>query len=115
MGEDVNGGMRYKKSPFHEEYCSIIDRFARGEIKKLMVSVPPQHGKSEIATRRLPAYLFGHNPDLKIVISCILVRSVSLITLLLIVKEAMVVSVFIKSTRTNSPFQSLRHLILRLK
>ncbi len=69
MGEDGNGGMRYKKSQFHETYCSVIDKFADGTIKKLMVSVPPQHGKSEISTRRLPAFLFGHDPDLKIAVT----------------------------------------------
>lgn len=30
--------------------------------------MPPQHGKSELTTRRLPAYLVGLNPDLKIAI-----------------------------------------------
>lgn len=28
--------------------------------------MPPQHGKSELSTRRLPAFLLGKNPDLKI-------------------------------------------------
>ncbi len=50
----------------HREYAAKLDAFARGEIKKLMVWMPPQHGKSELSTRRLPAFLFGRNPDLKI-------------------------------------------------
>jgi len=33
-----------------------------------MVFMPPQHGKSELTTRRLPAYMVGLNPDLKIAI-----------------------------------------------
>lgn len=33
-----------------------------------MLFVPPQHGKSELSTRRLPAYALGLNPDLKIAI-----------------------------------------------
>lgn len=33
-----------------------------------MVFMPPQHGKSELTTRRLPAYLIGLNPDLKLAI-----------------------------------------------
>lgn len=32
-----------------------------------MVFMPPQHGKSELTSRRLPAYLLGRNPDAKIV------------------------------------------------
>jgi len=52
----------------HEEICSVVDKFARGEIKKLLIFAPPQHGKSELTTRRLPAYLLGRNPALKIAI-----------------------------------------------
>lgn len=32
-----------------------------------MVFMPPQHGKSELTSRRLPAYLLGINPNAKIV------------------------------------------------
>ena len=30
---------------FHKAYYEVLDRFAKGEIKKLIVSCPPQHGK----------------------------------------------------------------------
>lgn len=53
---------------FHKSYYAKLEQFARGEIKKLMVFIPPQFGKSEGSTRRLPAYLLGLNPDLKIAI-----------------------------------------------
>jgi len=51
----------------HKLLADKLDKFARGEIKKLMVFMPPQHGKSELTSRRLPAYLLGINPTLKIV------------------------------------------------
>jgi len=50
----------------HVEYCKKIDRFIRGEVKNLMVFMPPQHGKSEISTRRTPAKILGDYPDKKI-------------------------------------------------
>ena len=50
----------------HEYICNILQDFIEGKIKKLVLSVPPQHGKSEIASRRLPAYLFGKFPDKRI-------------------------------------------------
>ena len=53
---------------FHKVYYEILDRFAKGEIRKLIVSVSPQCGKSEGSSRLLPAFLLGLNPDLKIVI-----------------------------------------------
>lgn len=54
--------------PFHRVYYTILDMFAKGKIKKLIVQQPPQHGKSEGSTRNLPAFMMGLNPDLKIVI-----------------------------------------------
>lgn len=60
--------------PFHKTYYKILNEFAHGKIKKLIVQMPPQHGKSEGSSRKLPAYLLGLNPDLKIVICCYAAR-----------------------------------------
>ena len=56
----------YKTNWHHKIYADKLDKFINGEIKNLMVFMPPQHGKSELSTRRLPAKLLGDNPDLKI-------------------------------------------------
>lgn len=56
-------------APFHKVYYKVLDLFAEGKIKNLMITMPPQHGKSEGSTRRLPAYLLGKNVDKKIVVS----------------------------------------------
>lgn len=50
----------------HQAYAAKLDAFFKGDIQNLMVFMPPQHGKSELSSRRLPAYMFGHNPDLRI-------------------------------------------------
>jgi len=54
---------------FHKVYYRVLDLFAKGVIKRLMITMPPQHGKSEGSTRRLPAYMLGLNPDAKIAVS----------------------------------------------
>ena len=54
----------------HTTYYSVLDQFAKGKIKNLIVTMPPQHGKSTGSTMYLPAFLFGLNPDLKIAVSC---------------------------------------------
>lgn len=54
--------------PFHIVYYTLLDKFAHGEIKKMIVQMPPQHGKSEGSSRKLPAFMLGLNPDLKICI-----------------------------------------------
>ena len=40
---------------FHKVYYEVLDRFAHGQIRKLIVSVPPQSGKSQGASRFLLA------------------------------------------------------------
>lgn len=37
-----------------------------GDLRRLIVRMPPRHGKSEIVSRRLPPFLFGRNPDWQI-------------------------------------------------
>ena len=54
--------------PFHRIYYTILNMFAHGKIKKLIITMPPQHGKSEGSSRKLPAFILGLNPDKKIAI-----------------------------------------------
>lgn len=60
----------YQFNWHHTALCAKLDAFTRGEIKKMMVFMPPQHGKSELATRRYPAFQLGKNPKSKIAICC---------------------------------------------
>ena len=55
-------------SPFHEVYYHVLDLYAHGKIKKLIVQAPPQHGKSQGSSRYLPSFMLGENPDLKVFI-----------------------------------------------
>lgn len=58
----------YAVTPFHESYTKVLDYFAEGKVKNLIVQAPPQHGKSEESSRQLPAFLLGKNPNTKIII-----------------------------------------------
>ena len=55
----------------HEEICRELEDFLEAVDAKasprLMITMPPRHGKSELATRRFPAYAFGRNPDLHVI------------------------------------------------
>ena len=59
----------YKMQWFHKHIARMCQRLVQGELptSKLMIFVPPQHGKSSIVSRNLPAWLLGVNPQLKIV------------------------------------------------
>lgn len=59
----------YRMNWHHRLLCDYLDKLAYKEIRRLMVFMPPRHGKSELVSRKFPAYLLGRNPDTSI-ISC---------------------------------------------
>lgn len=60
----------YQCGWFHRDVAAALDQFLLDvEAKRsprLILTAPPQHGKSELTSRRMPAYAFGKNPDLRI-------------------------------------------------
>jgi predicted phage terminase large subunit-like protein len=57
----------YESNWHHVALCGVLDRWVTGEIPRLIVLMPPRHGKSELVSRRLPAYIFGRDPDARII------------------------------------------------
>lgn len=58
--EHANG--RYQAAPHHRLIASKLEAVERGEIDRLMLLVPPRHGKSELASKHFPAYCLGRDP-----------------------------------------------------
>lgn len=56
---------KFNPTRFHVTFYDILNRFAHQEIQRLIISAPPQHGKSEGSTRRTPAFITGIRPDTK--------------------------------------------------
>lgn len=57
----------YRANWHHKLIADKIQDFWNDPKKKrLMLFVPPQHGKSEIASRNFPAWVLGKNPNIKI-------------------------------------------------
>ena len=61
----------YQAGWVHQEIAGRLDRFLEDvEAKRsprLMIFMPPRHGKTELVSRRLPAFAFGLYPDLAII------------------------------------------------
>ena len=57
----------YIWTPFHvflAKVCqSVVEKIEKGEKVRVLLSVPPRHGKSETVTRTLPSWFIGRNPD----------------------------------------------------
>lgn len=57
----------YNVNWHHEVICKKVDDLLEGKFRNLMISCPARNGKSEIVSRRLPAYVLGRDPDARII------------------------------------------------
>jgi predicted phage terminase large subunit-like protein len=51
----------------HKIMAKAFERVAKGELKRLIINMPPRHTKSEFASYLLPAWFLGQYPDKKII------------------------------------------------
>ncbi|WP_439684855.1 Terminase large subunit gp17-like C-terminal domain-containing protein [Cupriavidus oxalaticus] len=51
----------------HKEIAEALESVERGECDRLMIFAPPRHTKSELASRRFPAWFLGRNPDKQLI------------------------------------------------
>jgi len=53
----------YKPDPAHRLIAAKLDEVVQGKCKRLMIFAPPQSGKSELASVRLPAFWMAKRPN----------------------------------------------------
>jgi len=58
---------RWLRSKHLELVCEYIEKILSGDIKRLIISMPPQHGKSQSVTETLPSYYLGKNPSNRVI------------------------------------------------
>ena len=51
----------------HAIYAEKLEKVANGELKRLIINMPPRHTKSEFASYLFPSWLMGKNPSKKII------------------------------------------------
>lgn len=57
----------YRPARHHRLLAAKLAAVERGEITRLMVAMPPRHGKSMLASEFFPAWYLGRNPDRQII------------------------------------------------
>lgn len=57
----------WQSGEHHKRICEALERVERGECKRLMIFAPPRHSKSELASKRFPAWYLGRNPSRQII------------------------------------------------
>jgi len=64
---------RYRLSWHHELLArkleDALEKIMRGEKVRIIIEMPPRHGKSEMATIKFPAWALGKYPELPIIVS----------------------------------------------
>ena len=52
----------------HKIIAQAFDRVIAGKCKRLMIAMPPRHGKSQLGSYLFPAYVMGKIPDSKLIV-----------------------------------------------
>lgn len=71
---DLAGYMSYTSSFWKyanhlEVLCDKLHEVEKGNLRKLMVFMPPRHGKSEVISRSFPSWYLGRNPRNNIILT----------------------------------------------
>ncbi|MDI2112108.1 phage terminase large subunit [Commensalibacter nepenthis] len=53
----------------HRLLCQKLEAVEQGKITRLMVFMPPRHGKSELTSKRFPAWFLGRNPTKQLILA----------------------------------------------
>ena len=67
--ELLHPGLAFIPSWHVEAMCYALEKVASGETKRLLITVPPRHGKSICTAVAFPSWLLGKDPGLKIMVA----------------------------------------------
>lgn len=69
--EDMEDASRslYQRTPVARLLADVLEKVARGELKRVAISCPPQHGKSEAISKSFPAWIAGKHPHIKLILA----------------------------------------------
>ena len=57
----------YRPADHHRLIADHLERVERGEIKRLMIQMPPRHGKSMLASEFFPSWFLSKNSDKQVI------------------------------------------------
>lgn len=59
----------YQPAEHLETLGAALEKVDSGDVKRLLVTMPPRHGKSELCAIRFPTWYLGRNPDKRVVLA----------------------------------------------
>jgi len=60
---------KYEAAQHHRDLCAALEAVEEGGTKRLLVTMAPRHGKSELVSIRFPAWYLGRNPDKRVILA----------------------------------------------
>ena len=58
---------RWKKARHLELLCNLLESVEIGELSRLIITMPPRHGKSMTVTESFPSWFIGRNPERRVI------------------------------------------------
>ena len=58
---------RWKKARHLELLCGLLEEVERGDLTRLIITMPPRHGKSMTVTESFPSWFIGRNPENRVI------------------------------------------------
>jgi predicted phage terminase large subunit-like protein len=58
----------WQRAAHLELLAGALERVAAGEILRLIIEIPPRHGKSELSSVHFPTWFLGNNPDKRVIL-----------------------------------------------
>ena len=62
-----NTGNKFEAAEFHRTLANTLNKVHNGEIKRLIINIPPRYGKTEIAVKMFIAWTLAKNPMAKFI------------------------------------------------
>ena len=62
-----NTGKKFQVAKFHETLADTLHKVHKGEIKRLIINIPPRYGKTELSVKMYIAWSLAKNPAAKFI------------------------------------------------
>lgn len=59
----------YENARHHDAVAAMLEEVEKGNYTFVIITLPPRHGKSELVSRRFPAWFLGRHPDWNVVVA----------------------------------------------
>ena len=66
--DDVSRSL-YHVAKHHIAIAAALEQVEAGKIRRLIINVPPRHGKSELSSRLFPAWFLGRHPEQSLILA----------------------------------------------